>query len=114
MSDPNTQTRAGAAPQSTLFFVAFIIFVDMMGIGLIVPVMPALLESMTGASEDQTAEIGGWLLFAYAIMQFLFAPVIGGLSDQFGRRPVLLVTLFMLGIDYIIMALAPDLSLIHI
>lgn len=81
----------------------------MIGIGLIVPVMPSLLESMTGASEDQTAEIGGWLLFAYAIMQFLFAPVIGGLSDQYGRRPVLLVTLTLLGIDYIIMALAPDL-----
>lgn len=80
-----------------------------MGIGLIVPGMPALLESMTGASEDQTAGIGGWLLFAYAVMQFLFAPVIGGLSDQYGRRPVLLITLFLLGVDYIIMALAPDL-----
>ncbi len=95
--------------KSTFGFVAFIVFVDMMGIGLIVPVMPALLESMTGLSDDQTAGIGGWLLFAYALMQFLFAPVIGGLSDQFGRRPILLVTLFLLGIDYIIMALAPDL-----
>ena len=90
-------------------FVAFIVFIDMLGIGLIVPVMPALLESMTGLAEDQTAGIGGWLLFAYALMQFLFAPVIGGLSDQFGRRPILLVTLFLLGIDYIIMAVAPDL-----
>lgn len=97
------------ANKSTLFFVSLIIFIDMMGIGLIVPVMPSLLESMTGLGEDQTAEIGGWLLFAYATMQFLFAPVIGGLSDRFGRRPVLLTTLFLLGIDYIIMALAPDL-----
>lgn len=97
------------ADKSTLFFVAFIIFIDMMGIGLIIPVMPALLESMTGLCEDQTAQIGGWLLFAYAIMQFLFAPIIGGLSDRYGRRPVLLITLFLLGIDYIIMALAPDL-----
>ncbi len=94
---------------SILLFVAFIVFIDMVGIGLIIPVMPALLESMTGAGEDRTAEIGGWLLFAYAIMQFLFAPIIGGLSDRFGRRPVLLVTLFLLGIDYIIMAIAPDL-----
>jgi DHA1 family tetracycline resistance protein-like MFS transporter len=94
---------------STLLFVAFIVFIDMVGIGLIIPVMPALLESMTGAGEDRTAEIGGWLLFAYAIMQFLFAPIIGGLSDRYGRRPVLLVTLFLLGIDYIIMAIAPDL-----
>ena len=99
----------GPSNKTVLTFVAFIVFIDMVGIGLIVPVMPALLESMTGASEDQTARIGGWLLFAYAVMQFLFAPVIGGLSDQFGRRPVLLVTLFLLGIDYLIMALAPDL-----
>nr|WP_281501188.1 TCR/Tet family MFS transporter [Erythrobacter sp. F6033] len=90
-------------------FVAFIVFVDMVGIGLIIPVMPTLLESLTGESVDRTAEIGGWLLFAYAVMQFLFAPIMGGLSDRYGRRPILLVTLFLLGIDYIIMALAPDL-----
>ncbi len=71
--------------------------------------MPTLLESLTGESLDRTAEIGGWLLFAYAVMQFLFAPIMGGLSDRYGRRPILLFTLFMLGIDYIIMALAPDL-----
>lgn len=97
------------APIATLFFVAFIVFIDMVGIGLIIPVMPALLESMTGAGEDRTAQIGGWLLFAYAIMQFLFAPIVGGISDRYGRRPVLLVMLFLLGFDYIIMALAPDL-----
>jgi len=57
----------------------------------------------------ESAQIGGWLLFAYALMQFLFAPVIGGLSDRFGRRPVLLITLFALGIDYAIMAWAPTL-----
>jgi DHA1 family tetracycline resistance protein-like MFS transporter len=94
--------------QSTLGFVAFIVFIDMVGLGLIVPVMPTLLESLTGESIDRTAEIGGWLLFAYALMQFVFSPVIGGLSDRFGRRPVLLLTLTMLGIDYLIMAWAPD------
>ncbi|MEP0390819.1 MAG: TCR/Tet family MFS transporter [Erythrobacter sp.] len=96
-------------PASTLIFVAFIVFVDMVGMGLIIPVMPALLESMTGAGEEATAQIGGWLLFAYAIMQFIFAPIVGGISDRYGRRPVLLVMLFLLGIDYVIMALAPDL-----
>lgn len=100
---------APAPAKSTLGLVAFIVFIDMMGIGLIIPVMPTLLETITGESVDRTAEIGGWLLFAYALMQFLFAPVIGGLSDRFGRRPVLLVTLFLLAIDYVIMALAPDL-----
>lgn len=97
--------RSGA----TLGFVAFIVFIDMVGLGLIVPVMPTLLETLTGESVDRTAEIGGWLLFAYALMQFVFSPVIGGLSDRFGRRPVLLLTLTMLGIDYLIMAWAPSL-----
>jgi DHA1 family tetracycline resistance protein-like MFS transporter len=95
--------------KSTLGFVAFIVFIDMVGLGLIVSVMPTLLESLTGETVDRTAEIGGWLLFAYALMQFLFSPVIGGLSDRFGRRPVLLLTLTMLGVDYLIMAWAPDL-----
>ncbi len=94
---------------STLFFVAFVVFIDMVGIGLIIPVMPNLLETLTGESVDRTAEIGGWLLFAYAFMQFLFAPIVGGLSDRYGRRPVLLITLFLLGVDYAIMAWAPDL-----
>jgi MFS transporter, DHA1 family, tetracycline resistance protein len=101
-------------PQSILLFVAFIVFIDMMGIGLILPVMPSLIESVTGASIDRAAEIGGWLLFAYAVMQFLFAPIIGGLSDRFGRRPVLLTTLFLLGIDYAIMAWAPNLTWLFI
>ncbi len=106
MTQSTTEAKASTA---TLGFVAFIVFIDMVGIGLIIPVMPSLLEELTGDSVDQTALIGGWLLFAYAVMQFLFAPVIGGLSDRFGRRPVLLITLFFLGIDYIVMALAPDL-----
>ncbi|MBV7267183.1 TCR/Tet family MFS transporter [Erythrobacter ani] len=107
-ASPEMGAETGAT-KATLGFVAFIVFVDMAGVGLIIPVMPALLKNLTGESIDRTAEIGGWLIFAYAVMQFLFAPIIGGLSDRYGRRPVLLVTLFLLGIDYIIMALAPDL-----
>ena len=106
---PDSMGSASAGQQSILLFVAFIVFIDMMGIGLILPVMPSLIEGITGATIDQAAEIGGWLLFAYATMQFLFAPVIGGLSDRFGRRPVLLTTLFLLGLDYAIMAWAPTL-----
>lgn len=97
------------APTSTLIFVALIVFIDMVGIGLIVPVLPGLLREVTGESLARTAEFGGWLLFAYAFMQFLFAPIIGGLSDRFGRRPILLATLFILGLDYAIMAWAPSL-----
>ncbi|AWW74644.1 tetracycline resistance MFS efflux pump [Erythrobacter sp. KY5] len=103
------QSAQPPANTTTLFFVALIVFVDMVGIGLIVPVLPGLLEEVTGETLDRTAQIGGWLLFAYAVMQFTFAPIIGGLSDRFGRRPVLLFTLFMLGVDYAIMAWAPTL-----
>ncbi|MBX9731136.1 MAG: MFS transporter [Sphingomonas sp.] len=101
---------ARGSPRSILALVAMIVFLDIAGIGLIVPVMPRLIISLTGVKIDRAAELGGWLLFAYAVMQFLFAPVIGGLSDRFGRRPVLLLTLFALGIDYALMAWAPTLG----
>lgn len=90
--------------------VAFIVFVDMLGIGLIIPVMPRLIGEIAQTSINRSAEIGGLLLFAYAGMQFLFAPIIGGLSDRFGRRPVLLTTLFLLSVDYAVMAWAPTLT----
>jgi MFS transporter, DHA1 family, tetracycline resistance protein len=93
-----------------LGLIAFIVFIDMAGIGLIVPVMPRLVMGLSGEGAYRAAEIGGWLLFAYAIMQFIFSPVIGGLSDRFGRRPILLVTLAALGVDYAMMAWAPTLA----
>ena len=102
--------KARGSTRSMLALVAMIVFLDIAGIGLIVRVMPRLIISLTGVTIDRAAELGGWLLFAYAVMQFLFAPVIGGLSDRFGRRPVLLLTLFALGIDYALMAWAPTLE----
>ena len=96
--------------RAVLALVAMIVFIDIAGLGLILPVMPRLIISLADVTIDRAAEIGGWLLFAYAVMQFLFAPVIGGLSDRFGRRPVLLLTLFALGIDYALMAWAPTLA----
>jgi MFS transporter, DHA1 family, tetracycline resistance protein len=101
---------ATSGPDRALLFVAFITFIDMCGIGLIIPVMPSLIRTMTGAGIDRAAELGGWLLFVYALMQFLFAPVIGGLSDRYGRRPVLIWTLAALGFDYALMAFAPTLA----
>ena len=96
-------------PKSLLILIAFIVFIDMMGIGLVIPVMPDLIAELTGRNVAGAAIIGGWLLSSYAIMQFLFSPIIGGVSDRFGRRPVLLITLALLGVDYAIMAWAPDL-----
>lgn len=96
--------------QRNLIILAMIVFIDTAGIGLILPVMPSLIQDLTGEGIDRAAEIGGWLLFSYAAMQFLFSPIIGGLSDRFGRRPVLLATLGMLGVDYAVMAWAPTLA----
>jgi MFS transporter, DHA1 family, tetracycline resistance protein len=97
-------------PQTaSLGLIALIVFVDTAGIGLIIPVLPTLIGKLAHVGLDRAAEIGGWLLFAYAIMQFSFAPIIGGLSDRYGRRPVLLATLALLGIDYGLMAWAPTL-----
>lgn len=98
------------AKKPALGLIAFIVFIDMAGIGLIVPVMPRLLTSLSGEGLDRAAEIGGWLAFAFAITQFVFAPVIGGLSDRFGRRPILLFALAALGVDYALMAWAPTLA----
>jgi MFS transporter, DHA1 family, tetracycline resistance protein len=95
--------------RATFGLIAFIVFIDMAGMGLILPVMPSLITGIAHVSIDRAAEIGGWLLFSYAVMQFLFAPVIGGLSDRYGRRPVLLITLAALGLDYALMAWAPTL-----
>ncbi|WFR99621.1 TCR/Tet family MFS transporter [Rhizobium tumorigenes] len=89
-----------------LFLVFVILLLDIIGIAIIMPVLPAYLEELTGASISEAAVEGGWLLLAYAGMQFLFAPFIGNLSDRFGRRPVLLASVLTFAIDNLICALA--------
>ena len=81
---------------------------DSIGFGIIMPVLPELLMDVAADTMASAARYGGWLMFAYAAMQFLLAPVIGNLSDRFGRRPVLLFSLFVLGVDYLIMWWAPS------
>ena len=93
-----------------LVFIAITVLVDIIGFGLIVPVLPALLMKLTGAGVSRAAIYGGWLAFVYAIMQFVCAPVLGNLSDRFGRRPVLLFAVGALGVDYIVMGVAPTLA----
>jgi DHA1 family tetracycline resistance protein-like MFS transporter len=79
------------------------------------PVMPDLLEQLTGGeSVGQAAAWGGWLTASYALMQFVFSPILGNLSDAYGRRPVMLASLFVLGIDYLIMATTPYLGLLFV
>ena len=90
-------------------FIFITLLLDVTGIGIIIPVMPSLIMELTGEGLSAASKYGGWLIFAYAFFQFIFSPIVGALSDKFGRRPVLLVSLFGFGLDYILLALAPDL-----
>jgi DHA1 family tetracycline resistance protein-like MFS transporter len=99
MLDPKFVSRG-------LFLVFMILFLDVIGIAIIMPVLPAYLEELTGGSVSDAALDGGWLLVVYAIMQFLFAPLLGNLSDRFGRRPILLISVLTFAIDNFICAVA--------
>lgn len=101
-----------SSQRTTLNLVAFIVFVDMAGVGMITPVTPQLIEDIAHVGVGRAAEIGGYMLVVFATMQFLFSPIIGGLSDKFGRRPALLITLASFAIDYAVMAFAPTLTLL--
>ena len=96
--------------KAALAFVFVVVLVDSIGFGLILPVLPQLIMQLTGLSVDRAAGYGGWLSFVYALMQFFCAPVLGNLSDRFGRRPVLLFALLALGCDYLVMGFAPTLA----
>jgi DHA1 family tetracycline resistance protein-like MFS transporter len=92
---------------NAMLFIFITLLIDVIGIGIIIPVVPALIEKLTGEGISVAATYGGWLTFAYAVFQFLFSPILGALSDRFGRRPILLFSLFGLGLDYIFQAFAP-------
>ncbi|MBI3005963.1 MAG: TCR/Tet family MFS transporter [Ignavibacteriales bacterium] len=96
--------------QPALKFIFITLLIDVTGFGIIIPVMPKLIQSMTGGTISEAAKYGGLLIAAYAIVQFLCAPIVGGLSDRFGRRPVLLASLFGFGCDYMFLAFAPTIG----
>ena len=93
--------------KAAISFIFITLLIDITGLGLIIPVFPKLIQELIHGSISDASEWGGWLTFAYAIMQFIFAPVLGNLSDKYGRRPVLLFSLLGFGIDYIFLAFAP-------
>jgi DHA1 family tetracycline resistance protein-like MFS transporter len=95
---------------AALAFIFVTILIDVIGLGVIIPVLPTLIEQLTGEGVSRASQYAGWLSFAYAAAQFFFAPVVGGLSDRYGRRPVLLASLLGLGCDYIFLALAPSIA----
>lgn len=96
--------------KAALGFIFITLLIDVIGVGIIIPILPTLIIELADVTVSQAAAIGGWLVFSFAIMQFLFAPILGGLSDQYGRRPVLLISLFGFGVDYLFLALAPTLG----
>ena len=101
---------AGSARPAAVGFIFVTLLLDITGLGIIIPVLPQLIQELTGSDISQASRYGGLLLFAYAFFQFLFAPLVGALSDRYGRRPVLLLSLLGFGLDYIVLALAPTLA----
>src|SRR5712671_2699432 len=99
-----------APPGRAAFAFIFItILLDMVALGIIIPVLPSLVVGFMGGDTAGSAEVLGIFGTVWALMQFLFSPAIGALSDRFGRRPVILISNFGLGLDYILMAVAPSL-----
>ena len=101
-------------PRLPVIFIMITVILDSMGIGLIMPVMPDLIQSIEGEGLGQAAVWGGILATVFAMMQFLFAPTLGSLSDSFGRKPVLIVALVVMAFDYVLMALATTIWLLVI
>ncbi len=93
--------------KAAVSFIFITLLIDVMGWGLIIPVMPKLISELKHIPVNEASSYGALLLSVYAITQFIFAPVIGNLSDKYGRRPVLLSSMLGFGIDYIFLALAP-------
>src|SRR3954462_15041215 len=111
----SSATAQTAQPSRAAFAFIFItVLLDMLAIGIVIPVLPTLVSGFVGGSAANTAEMLGLFGTAWALMQFLFSPVQGALSDRFGRRPVILISNIGLGLDYILMALAPSLVLLFI
>jgi MFS transporter, DHA1 family, tetracycline resistance protein len=94
--------------KASLAFIFATIVIDILGVGLITPILPKLLEQFSGGDVAAASSSYGWLLALYALMQFIFAPVLGALSDSYGRRPVILASLLGLGLDYLVLFFAPS------
>ncbi|OWP79685.1 TCR/Tet family MFS transporter [Flavobacterium oreochromis] len=100
--------------QAAISFIFITLLIDVIGLGIIIPVVPKLIQELIHGSVSEAAKYGGWLTFSYALTQFLFAPLIGGLSDKYGRRPVLLLSLFGFSLDYLLLAFAPSITWLFI
>ena len=102
--------KANGNRTPALAFIFVTLLIDIMGFGIIIPVQPHLVRTLTGLGESQSAPILGWLQTSFGLMAFLFAPLLGNLSDRYGRRPVLLLSLAITALEYVILALAPNIT----
>ena len=96
--------------KAAIGFIFITLLIDITGWGIILPVVPKLIGEFIHSDLSEAAKYGGWLGFAYAITQFIFAPIVGNLSDQYGRRPILLISLFGFAVDYMLLAFAPSMG----
>ena len=106
---PQSSTMA-SGKNAAIGFIFITLLIDVIGFGIIIPVMPILIEELAHVNISHASKIGGWLLAVFAITQFLFSPMMGNLSDKYGRRPILLATLFAFSLDYVLLAFAPNLG----
>jgi len=97
-------------PEARLAIILTTLFIDMVGIGIVLPILPGLVRELIGGSVSQASYVLGLPFALYALCQFFFAPLIGALSDRFGRRPIIVVALIGLGLDYLILAFAPNIG----
>ena len=109
-SAPANPVEATAPRGAAVIFIFVTILLDMLALGLILPILPKLVESFVDNDTATAARIFGLFGTAWALMQFLFSPILGALSDRFGRRPVLLMSMLAFSLDYALMAVAPTLA----
>lgn len=105
---------ARAPSRHAIYFVLITVLLDMIGFGLIIPVLPVLIETVGHMTLAEASLVGGWMFFAYSAAQFVFGPLMGNLSDRFGRRPLLLLAILGLMLDYILQSWAPTLGWLYI
>jgi len=96
--------------QAAIGFIFITMLIDITGWGIIIPVIPKLIKELIHGDISEAAKYGGWLTFAYAITQFVCAPLIGNLSDKYGRRPIILISLFAFAMDYLLLAFSPTIA----
>ena len=99
----------GINPKSALIFILVTICLDSIGLGIIIPSFPTLISETAAVPISQASQYFGWVMGSYAFMQFIFSPLIGNLSDRFGRRPILLISVLGMSLDYLVMYFAPNL-----